>query len=211
MHLLKFKKNLEAGKHIVLLSPAPRSPRPITKIHSTKPNDSRSSPNYRAQNPSTLTKKHGKKSGKQIYSSRATNKRNRISTSCLYHLYSFTREGTDYSLSPMGLSGFGYNGHVFWDADLLDVSRPCWYLHARDGRVHDRIPLTTPRTPSGKTLSTAIKAPCSPGKSAASGGEETPVWAPERTLRTSYHGRVGLAAWNYYCVTHDKTWLREKG
>ena len=38
--------------------------------------------------------------------------------SMLYHLYSFSREGTSFSLSPMGLSGLGYNGHVFWDADL---------------------------------------------------------------------------------------------
>lgn len=36
----------------------------------------------------------------------------------LYHLYSFVREGTGYSLSPMGLSGLGYNGHVFWDTEL---------------------------------------------------------------------------------------------
>jgi trehalose/maltose hydrolase-like predicted phosphorylase len=38
--------------------------------------------------------------------------------SMLYHLYSFVREGTAYSPSPMGLSGLGYNGHVFWDAEL---------------------------------------------------------------------------------------------
>ena len=38
--------------------------------------------------------------------------------SMLYHLYSFSRAGTDYSPSPMGLSGLGYNGHVFWDTDL---------------------------------------------------------------------------------------------
>ncbi|MFX4424042.1 hypothetical protein ABTA75_19400, partial [Acinetobacter baumannii] len=36
----------------------------------------------------------------------------------LYHLYSFTREGSDMSPSPMGLSGLGYNGHVFWDTEL---------------------------------------------------------------------------------------------
>ncbi|HWA33407.1 MAG TPA: hypothetical protein VG737_04730 [Cyclobacteriaceae bacterium] len=36
----------------------------------------------------------------------------------LYNLYSFVREGTGYSLSPMGLSGLGYNGHVFWDTEL---------------------------------------------------------------------------------------------
>ena len=38
--------------------------------------------------------------------------------SALYHLYSFARKGTAYSLSPMGLSGLGYNGHVFWDTEL---------------------------------------------------------------------------------------------
>ena len=36
----------------------------------------------------------------------------------LYHLYSFAREGTAFSLSPMGLSGLGYNGHVFWDTEM---------------------------------------------------------------------------------------------
>ena len=36
----------------------------------------------------------------------------------LYHLYSFAREGTSYSLSPMGLSGLGYNGHTFWDTEI---------------------------------------------------------------------------------------------
>ena len=38
--------------------------------------------------------------------------------SMMYHLYSFARAGTTMSLSPMGISGLGYNGHVFWDADL---------------------------------------------------------------------------------------------
>ena len=46
----------------------------------------------------------------------------------LYHLYSFTREGTSFSLSPMGLSGLGYNGHVFWDADLW-MFPPLLVLH----------------------------------------------------------------------------------
>lgn len=36
----------------------------------------------------------------------------------LYHLYSFIREGTAYSPSPIALSGLGYNGHVFWDLEF---------------------------------------------------------------------------------------------
>jgi trehalose/maltose hydrolase-like predicted phosphorylase len=38
--------------------------------------------------------------------------------SMIYHLYSFVREGSTNSPSPMGLSGLGYNGHVFWDTEL---------------------------------------------------------------------------------------------
>ena len=36
----------------------------------------------------------------------------------LYHFYSFINPTIPYGLSPMGLSGLGYNGHVFWDMDL---------------------------------------------------------------------------------------------
>ena len=36
----------------------------------------------------------------------------------LFNLYSFGREGTGLSISPMGLSSQGYNGHIFWDTEL---------------------------------------------------------------------------------------------
>ena len=36
----------------------------------------------------------------------------------LYHCYSFLNEDRTYGVSPMGLSGLGYNGHIFWDMDL---------------------------------------------------------------------------------------------
>jgi trehalose/maltose hydrolase-like predicted phosphorylase len=35
----------------------------------------------------------------------------------LYHCYAFN-DWKSYGISPMGLSGLGYNGHVFWDMDL---------------------------------------------------------------------------------------------
>lgn len=38
--------------------------------------------------------------------------------SMIYHCYSFINRFRSYGLSPMGLSGLGYNGHVFWDMDL---------------------------------------------------------------------------------------------
>lgn len=36
----------------------------------------------------------------------------------LYHCYAFINDWKSYGISPMGLSGLGYNGHVFWDMDL---------------------------------------------------------------------------------------------
>jgi len=36
----------------------------------------------------------------------------------LYHCYSFINDWKSYGISPMGLSGLGYNGQVFWDMDL---------------------------------------------------------------------------------------------
>jgi trehalose/maltose hydrolase-like predicted phosphorylase len=50
-----------------------------------------------------------------------------------------------------------------------------------------------------------------PWESAASGNEETPVWALSGPFEHHITADVGIAAWNYYCVTRDKTWLREKG
>ena len=130
--------------------------------------------------------------------------------SMLYHLYSFSRAGTDYSPSPMGLSGLGYNGHVFWDADLwmfpallvlhpeiakslveyrfrrLDLARRNAFAHGYQGAMY-------------------------PWESADSGVEETPVWALSGPFEHHITADVALAAWQYYSVTQDKAWLREKG
>ena len=41
--------------------------------------------------------------------------------------------------------------------------------------------------------------------------EETPVWALSGPFEHHISACVALAAWQYYCVTQDKAWLREKG
>jgi trehalose/maltose hydrolase-like predicted phosphorylase len=50
-----------------------------------------------------------------------------------------------------------------------------------------------------------------PWESADTGVEETPVWALSGPFEHHITACVGLAAWNYYCVTQDKQWLLEKG
>jgi trehalose/maltose hydrolase-like predicted phosphorylase len=50
-----------------------------------------------------------------------------------------------------------------------------------------------------------------PWESAETGVEETPVWALSGPFEHHITACVAIAAWNYYCVTQDKIWLREKG
>jgi protein-glucosylgalactosylhydroxylysine glucosidase len=130
--------------------------------------------------------------------------------SMLYHLYSFTREGTSLSLSPMGLSGLGYNGHVFWDADLW-MFPALLVLHPEMARSMIEYRYERLDAARKNAFSHGYKGAMFPWESAASGVEETPVWALSGPFEHHITACVGLAAWNYYCVTQDTSWLREKG
>ena len=128
----------------------------------------------------------------------------------LYHLYSFAREGTAYSLSPMGLSGLGYNGHTFWDTEIWMYPA---LLLLQPGIAASLMEYRYQRLPAARqnAASHGYKGAMFPWESAASGNEETPVWALSGPFEHHITADVGIAAWNYYCVTQDKNWLREKG
>ena len=130
--------------------------------------------------------------------------------SMLYHLYSFVREGTALSPSPMGLSGLGYNGHVFWDTDLW-MFPSILALHPEIAK--SLIEYRYERLDAAKrnAFSHGFKGAMFPWESAATGVEETPVWALSGPFEHHITACVGMAAWNYYCVTQDKIWLKEKG
>ncbi|PTT01071.1 glycosyl hydrolase family 65 [Pedobacter sp. HMWF019] len=128
----------------------------------------------------------------------------------IYHLYSFVRKGTGYSLSPMGLSGLGYNGHVFWDADIwmfpaLLVLHPELAQSMVDYR-YNRL-----EAAKRNAFSHGYRGAMFPWESADTGVEETPVWALSGPFEHHISACVAFAAWNYYCVTGDKDWLKEKG
>ena len=130
--------------------------------------------------------------------------------SMLYHLYSFSREGTALSPSPMGLSGLGYNGHVFWDTELwmypaLLVMQPQMAKSMMEYRYRR---LDAARR---NAFSKGFKGAMFPWESAETGVEETPVWALSGPFEHHITACVAIAAWNYYCVTQDTVWLRERG
>ena len=130
--------------------------------------------------------------------------------SMLYHLYSFSREGTAMSPSPMGLSGLGYNGHVFWDTELWMYPS---YLVLHPEMAKSMVEYRFQRLDAARknAFNHGYKGAMFPWESAATGVEETPVWALSGPFEHHITACVSLAAWNYYCVTQDKDWLREKG
>ena len=130
--------------------------------------------------------------------------------SMLYHLYSFTREGTSLSPSPMGLSGLGYNGHVFWDTELW-MYPALLVMHPEIAKSMVEYRFQRLEAARKNAFSKGFKGAMFPWESAETGVEETPVWALSGPFEQHITACVAIAAWNYYCVTQDKDWLREKG
>lgn len=130
--------------------------------------------------------------------------------SMIYHLYAFNREGSKLSSSPMGLSGLGYNGHVFWDTELWMYPA---LLLLQPNIAKNMIEYRFNRLEAAKqnTFSKGFKGAMFPWESAESGVEETPVWALSGPFEHHISACVAIAAWNYFCVTQDTTWLKEKG
>lgn len=128
----------------------------------------------------------------------------------LYHLYSFAREGTAYSLSPMGLSGLGYNGHVFWDTELWMYPA---LLVLQPGIAKSILEYRFERLPAARqnAFSHGYQGAMFPWESSDEGSEDTPVWALTGPFQHHITGCVGWAFWKYYQVTKDKLWLRDRG
>lgn len=130
--------------------------------------------------------------------------------SMLYHLYSFARANTAYSLSPMGLSGLGYNGHAFWDTELW-MFPSLLMLHPEIAKSLIQYRFNRLKEAKHNAFSHGYKGAMFPWESAMSGNEETPVWALSGPFEHHITADVAIAAWNYYCVTQNKQWLKDIG
>lgn len=128
----------------------------------------------------------------------------------LYHLYSFAREGTACSLSPMGLSGLGYNGHVFWDTELW-MYPPLLALQPEIAKSLLEYRYQRLGAAKQNAFSHGYKGAMFPWESSHEGSEDTPVWALTGPFQHHITGCVGWAFWKYYQATEDKVWLRERG
>ncbi|MEO1261694.1 MAG: glycoside hydrolase family 65 protein [Bacteroidota bacterium] len=128
----------------------------------------------------------------------------------LYYLYASARAGTALSLSPVGLSGLGYNGHVFWDTELwmyppLLIMQPHIARSLLDYRF-ERL-----EAAKKNAFSHGYKGAMFPWESADDGTEQTPVWALTGPFQQHISACIAWAFWKYYQVTQDINWLRTKG
>ncbi|MDR3711770.1 MAG: glycoside hydrolase family 65 protein [Puia sp.] len=211
MHLLKFKKALRAGTtyHFAVAGSA------ITSAHDDDPlNEAERLTLFATLQGCARLKAFHNRAWDELWKSdivlEGDDRTQREVRLMLYHLYSFAREGTSYSLSPMGLSGLGYNGHTFWDAEtwmfpallLMQPKIAASMIEYRFQRL---------AAARHNAFSHGYRGAMFPWESAASGDEETPVWALSGPFEHHITADVAIAAWDYYCVTQDKSWLREKG
>jgi trehalose/maltose hydrolase-like predicted phosphorylase len=211
MHLMKFAKKLKAGE-TYKFSIAGSS---ITSAHHDDPlNEAERMTIYaKLEGHDRLLEFHNK-AWDELWKSDITIEGNAQDQqdvhSMLYHLYSFTREGTALSPSPMGLSGLGYNGHVFWDTELW-MYPALLVMHPEIAKSMVEYRFQRLDAARRNAFGKGYRGAMFPWESAGTGVEETPVWALSGTFEQHITACVSIAAWNYYCVTQDKTWLREKG
>jgi len=128
----------------------------------------------------------------------------------LYHLYAFSKEGSDLSISPMGLSSQGYNGHIFWDTELWmfpsvlvfnsEIAKS--YLNYRFNRLEKA---------RQKAHNYGFSGAMYPWESDDTGEEATPTFALTGAFEHHITADIGIAVWNYFRTTGDTVWLKEKG
>lgn len=136
-------------------------------------------------------------------------KQQQIIHSCMFYLLCSVREGSKWSIPPMGLSNNAFSGHVFWDADIWMF--PVLILQHPDLAR----PIVEYRY---QTLPGAIRNARQAGLAGAqyawesgyTGIEDTPEGLPYRHER-HINGDVALAQWQYYLATGDIEWLKTRG
>jgi trehalose/maltose hydrolase-like predicted phosphorylase len=129
--------------------------------------------------------------------------------SMLYHLYSFARKGTAFSMSPMGLSGLGYNGHVFWDTEIW-MYPPLLILQPDIARSLLEYRFERLEMAKQNAFAHGYEGAMFPWESADDGSEDTPVWALTGPFQHHITGDIGWAFWKYYELTGDREFLRTR-
>ncbi|MGA9859701.1 MAG: glycosyl hydrolase family 65 protein [Solirubrobacteraceae bacterium] len=130
-----------------------------------------------------------------------------------FYLWSNTRPGVDWSISPAGLSSNGYDGHIFWDAETwmfpsLLAQHPDLAAGMNAYRF-DRLSQAQQHASA-----TGYQGARFPWESALDGTEQIPPPVStnsEGLFEQHITGDIALAQWQYYEATGDQNWLATRG
>ena len=130
-----------------------------------------------------------------------------------FYLWSSTRDGVDWSISPAGLSSNGYDGHIFWDAATwmfpsLVAQHPSLAAGMNAYRLQ-RLPQA-----QAHAVATGHAGARFPWESALDGTEQIPPPTSvnsEGLFEQHITADIALAQWQYYEATGDRTWLARSG
>ena len=129
----------------------------------------------------------------------------------LFYLLESVREGTDFSIPPMGLSNRAFNGHVFCDAESLMFPT----LLALYPEMAKSLVMFRARTLEAAKVNARLN-----GFRGAKYPWEADERGEESTLKASragaiqelsVNGDVALAQWQYYMATGDRDYLTRYG
>jgi trehalose/maltose hydrolase-like predicted phosphorylase len=130
-----------------------------------------------------------------------------------FYLWSSTRAGVDWSVSPAGLSSNGYDGHIFWDAETwmypsLLAQHPdlaAGMNNYRFARLSEAQQHATATGWAGARF---------PWESALDGTEQIPPPVSvnsEGLYEQHITADIALAQWQYYLAMGDRNWLSQRG
>jgi len=130
-----------------------------------------------------------------------------------FYLWSSTRDGVDWSISPAGLSSNGYDGHIFWDAETwmfpsLLAQHPT-LANAMETYRYQRLLAAYQHAHA-----TGHRGARYPWESGLDGTEQIPPPVSinsEGLYEQHITADIALAQWQYYLSTGDRQWLAGRG
>jgi trehalose/maltose hydrolase-like predicted phosphorylase len=130
-----------------------------------------------------------------------------------FYLWSSTRAGVDWSVSPAGLSSNGYDGHIFWDAETwMYPSLLAQHPDLAAGMNNYRFARLS--AAEQHASATGYAGARFPWESALDGTEQIPPPVSvnsEGLYEQHITADIALAQWQYYLATGDKNWLSARG
>ena len=130
-----------------------------------------------------------------------------------FYLWSSTRAGVDWSVSPAGLSSNGYDGHIFWDAETW-MFPSLLAQHPDIAAGMDAYRFQRLGAARRHASATGYRGARFPWESALDGTEQIPPPVSvnsEGLYEQHITADIALAQWQYYLATGDAGWLARRG